>query len=53
LKEIQQTTKYLNSLALFQESGFLPFLQKFDGFHMGVELEITKKLKEVESGLDH
>jgi len=42
VKEIEQTAEYQNSLALLQESRFLPFLQKFDGFDMVVALEFAK-----------
>lgn len=46
LQEIEQTVKYSNSLALLQESRFLPFLQKFDKINMGVVLEFATTFKE-------
>ena len=42
LQEIKQIVDYRNSLALLQESGFLLFLQNFDGFDMAVVLEFMK-----------
>lgn len=45
LKEIEQTEENQNSLVLLQESGFLPFLQKFDGFYMVVVLELMRTFK--------
>ena len=45
LQDIEQTAEYKNILALLQESGFLPFLQNFDGFYMDVVLEFTRTFK--------
>lgn len=44
--EFEQTVEYRNNLALLQESGFLPFLQKFDGFDMVIVLEFARTFKE-------
>ena len=44
--ELDQTAEYRNNLALLQESGFLPFLQKFDGFDMAIVLEFARTFKE-------
>ena len=46
LQDIEQTTEYKNSLTLLQEFGFLPFLQKFDGFDMAIVLEFARTFKE-------
>lgn len=46
LQEIERTAEYRNSLTLLQESGFLPFLQNFNGFDMAVVLEFTRTFKE-------
>jgi len=32
IKEMEKTTKYRNILVILQESGFLPYLQRFHGF---------------------
>lgn len=46
LQDIEQTAEYKNILALLQESGFLPFLQKLDGFNMAMVLEFARTFKE-------
>ena len=45
LMEIEQIVEYRNSIALLQESGFLLFLYKFDGFDMVVAMEFAKTFK--------
>lgn len=42
IKEMEQTTEYRNSLAILQESRFLPFLQKNDGFNSIVALAFAQ-----------
>jgi len=46
LQDIEKTAEYKNILALLQESGFLPFLQKLDGFNMAMVLEFARTFKE-------
>ena len=46
LQELKETAEYRNILALLQESGFLPFLKKFDGFDMAMVLEFARTFKE-------
>jgi len=46
VREIKKMTEYQGSLALFQESGFLPFLQRFDGFDMAMALEFARTFEE-------
>lgn len=42
LQGIEQAVEYKNSLALLQEFGVPPFLEKFDGINMVVALEFAR-----------
>lgn len=45
IDKIKQTVEYCNSLALLQESGFLQFLQKFDGYEKEFALQFARSFK--------